>query len=296
MHFVQGALSFDTLSGKNNFANRIAPHPFALKSCSNPQKTQQVFESAIKTNFWFRALLFVGDVISKADFWTFCLLVPDWVQPLDRSISLKFSLKTRLESTSFGTLIDFLVFLVQKLWSEINKQSNYLIMGLITLLISDLNFCTRNPSILIKVSKDSDFSLVSNKNLNEALASSGLGLGPEKNSFLLKIQQQIKKFQNPIGGLASPCLLSDADSSSSSRTIAASCTRRQQCMPVERVTLRLRCRLKNVSVSGLWRSPVRESMRTLFHICATAGYWWPSKISKVKMTKQFTINHFLLKI
>jgi len=33
---------------------------------------------------------------------------------------------------------------------------------------------------LIKISKDSDFSLVSNKNLNEILPSSGLGLGPDE--------------------------------------------------------------------------------------------------------------------
>jgi len=37
-------------------------------------------------------------------------------QPLGQSISLKFSLKTRLESESFEPMIDFLAFLVQKLW------------------------------------------------------------------------------------------------------------------------------------------------------------------------------------
>jgi len=36
-------------------------------------------------------------------------------QLLNQSISLKFSLETRLESESFEPLIDFLVFLVQKL-------------------------------------------------------------------------------------------------------------------------------------------------------------------------------------
>jgi len=35
-----------------------------------------------------------------------------WAQPLDVSISLKFSMETRLESESFQTLIDFLAFLV----------------------------------------------------------------------------------------------------------------------------------------------------------------------------------------
>jgi len=36
-------------------------------------------------------------------------------QPLDESISLKFSLENRLESKSFEPLIDFLAFMVQKL-------------------------------------------------------------------------------------------------------------------------------------------------------------------------------------
>jgi len=48
-------------------------------------------------------------------------------QPLGQSVSLKFSLETRLNSKSFEPLIDFLAFLVQKLWSKINKSINYLI-------------------------------------------------------------------------------------------------------------------------------------------------------------------------
>jgi len=48
-------------------------------------------------------------------------------QPLHQSVSLKFSLETRLKSESFEPLIDFLAFLVQKLWSKINKIINYLI-------------------------------------------------------------------------------------------------------------------------------------------------------------------------
>ena len=46
-------------------------------------------------------------------------------QQLGQSVSLKFSLETRLESDSFEPLIDFLAFLVQKLWSKINKLINY---------------------------------------------------------------------------------------------------------------------------------------------------------------------------
>ena len=72
-------------------------------------------------------------------------------QPLGQSISLKFSLENRLESESFEPLINFLAFLVQKLW---------------------------NPSRSSKVSKDSDCSLVSNKNFSEALPSNGLSPGP----------------------------------------------------------------------------------------------------------------------
>jgi len=48
-------------------------------------------------------------------------------QPLGQSVSLKFSMETRLESESFEPLIDFLAFLDQKLWSKINKLMNYLI-------------------------------------------------------------------------------------------------------------------------------------------------------------------------
>jgi len=36
-------------------------------------------------------------------------------QPLGQSVSLKFSLETRLESNSFEPLIDFLAFLVENL-------------------------------------------------------------------------------------------------------------------------------------------------------------------------------------
>jgi len=52
-------------------------------------------------------------------------------QPLGPSVSLKFSLETRLQSTSFEPLIDFLAFPVQKLWSKINKLMNELISWLV---------------------------------------------------------------------------------------------------------------------------------------------------------------------
>jgi len=55
-------------------------------------------------------------------------------QPLGKSVSLKFSLETRLKSESFEPSIDFLAFLVQKLWSKINKLINYLISWLVKYL------------------------------------------------------------------------------------------------------------------------------------------------------------------
>jgi len=42
-------------------------------------------------------------------------------QPLGGSISLKFSLETRLQSESFDTLDDLLGFRVQKLWCKLVK-------------------------------------------------------------------------------------------------------------------------------------------------------------------------------
>jgi len=77
-------------------------------------------------------------------------------------------------------LIDFLAFLVQKLWPKNNKLINYyLLQALINyLLFLSHNFLTRNLSKSSKVSKDLDFSLVSNKNLvSKTLQSSGLGPG-----------------------------------------------------------------------------------------------------------------------
>jgi len=86
-------------------------------------------------------------------------------QPLNQSITLKFPYETRLESKSFEPLMDFLAFLVQTLWSKINKEINYLIRELsIVLFTLDHKVSMRNPSKSSKVSKDSDCSIVSNKN------------------------------------------------------------------------------------------------------------------------------------
>jgi len=52
-------------------------------------------------------------------------------QPLDKSISLKFLVETRLESESFQLLINILAFQVQHLRFKINKLIIYLIDSLI---------------------------------------------------------------------------------------------------------------------------------------------------------------------
>jgi len=100
-------------------------------------------------------------------------------QPLGQSVSLQFSLETRLESESFEPLIDFLAFLGQKLWSKTNKLINYLISQIFFTNLHH-NFWTRNPSRSSKVSKDSDCSLVSGKNISKILPPNSWRPGPGK--------------------------------------------------------------------------------------------------------------------
>jgi len=61
----------------------------------------------------------VTDVISEVVLGSFWLMLAHVVwpraQPLGQSVSLKFSLETRLESESFEPLINFLAFLVKTL-------------------------------------------------------------------------------------------------------------------------------------------------------------------------------------
>ena len=52
----------------------MVPQPIALESSSNPQKTRQVFESAMKKIFGFGFQFFVSDVISEVGFWP---ILPD---------------------------------------------------------------------------------------------------------------------------------------------------------------------------------------------------------------------------
>jgi len=95
-------------------------------------------------------------------------------QPLSQSVSLKFSLETRLESKSFEPLINFLVFLVQKLWSKTNKLFNYLISQ-IFLLTYIITFEPETPAGHPKYQK-----LVSSKNFSEILPPNGWRPGPGK--------------------------------------------------------------------------------------------------------------------
>ena len=96
-------------------------------------------------------------------------------QALGQSISLKFSLETRLESES---LIDFPTFLVQKLWYKKNKFI-YCLINQIFLLIYIITFQPDTPDTpSSEVLKSSDCTLVSNKNFSEILPSNGLGPRP----------------------------------------------------------------------------------------------------------------------
>ena len=78
-----------------------------------------------KKIFWFGVRIFCGWCHKWSSFGVILAHVA-WprAQPLGQSVSLKFLLQTRLEFGSFEPLIDFLAFLVQNLWSKINKLIN----------------------------------------------------------------------------------------------------------------------------------------------------------------------------
>ena len=75
-----------------------------------------------KTFFGWRLRIFCEWRHKWSSFWAFLAHVA-WprTQLLGQSVSLKSLLEARLESQSFEPLIDFLAFLVQKLWYKINK-------------------------------------------------------------------------------------------------------------------------------------------------------------------------------
>ena len=96
--------------------------PKVLESCSNPQKTQQVWVCNEKKFFGFAFQIFCEWHHKWRCFRPFW---PTSSGPrpklLDSSISLKFLLETRLKSKSFDSLDNLLGFRVQKLLSKLNK-------------------------------------------------------------------------------------------------------------------------------------------------------------------------------
>jgi len=100
-----------------------------LESCSRAQTDWPVLVDCTRKKFFGWGLRIFCDWHHKWSSFGVILGHVAWprAQPLGQSVSLKFSLETRLESDSFEPLIDFLAFLVQKLGSKINISINYLI-------------------------------------------------------------------------------------------------------------------------------------------------------------------------
>ena len=93
------------------------------------QGLKQIYQSSSrhsKNCFVGGCRFFVSDVVKWSSFWAILAHVT-WptAQPLGQSILLKFLSETRLKCESFELLIDFVAFLVQKLWSKINKRYNW---------------------------------------------------------------------------------------------------------------------------------------------------------------------------
>ena len=90
------------------FINCLMCEVNVFKSCSNPQKIQQVFEFVSFSEWshkWSSFRSFWSGPVPKL---------------LDRGISLKFLLETRLKYESFHTLDNLLGFQVQKSWPKNN--------------------------------------------------------------------------------------------------------------------------------------------------------------------------------
>jgi len=108
---------------------------------------------------------FVNDIISRGLLDRLGPSHGSRLKPLDGSILLKFLLETRLQFDSFDNLDDLLGFQVRKSWSKVIN------------IFLDHKFWSRNGSKSIKGSKDSDSSLLSNKNFIKILWLSGWALG-----------------------------------------------------------------------------------------------------------------------
>jgi len=124
---LRGAVYVRTVVGC--LTNAIAPPPNVQKSCLRTETDRLVFYSALIKKFFGWGLLIFCDWRHKWSCFYAIVANVAWprAQPLGQSISLKFSLETRLEFESFEPSINFLAFPVQKLWCKINKLINYLI-------------------------------------------------------------------------------------------------------------------------------------------------------------------------
>ena len=117
---------------KNSSFRLPYQHPSSSADCarellngSNGKRIGQSFRLHSKKIVGWGCGFFVSDVIKWSSFGVILAHVAGpKAQPLDQIISLKFLLETRLKSESFEPLINFLAFLVQKLWSKINNLMN----------------------------------------------------------------------------------------------------------------------------------------------------------------------------
>jgi len=85
-----------------------------FESCSNPQKTRQVFEYAVKNYF------FVSDVRSGVLLTLLSHFISPWAQTARWWYVSQVFIENRLKSESFETLDGLLVFRVQKLCPKNN--------------------------------------------------------------------------------------------------------------------------------------------------------------------------------
>jgi len=129
-----GALGFQHFESRRTIYSYL---DFGLKNSSFRLPYQRPSSSANCTRELFNALNGLASLVDctwKKTFGWGLRIFCDWrhksssfrvilahvawprAQPLGQSVSLKVSLETRLESESFKPLINFLAFLVQKLW------------------------------------------------------------------------------------------------------------------------------------------------------------------------------------
>jgi len=125
--------SYFEFSLKNSSFRLPYQRPSSSADCTRElfkgsNRSASLVDCTRKKIFWFRVQIFCDWCHKWSTFRVILAHVAcPRAQPLRQSVSLKFSLETRLDSESFEPLIEFLAFLVQKLWSKKNKLINYLI-------------------------------------------------------------------------------------------------------------------------------------------------------------------------